>query len=254
MRQCVGTELLAALVYNSGYIIRDTQTAKLIVIDGGANVGKATQADMLMHRLVSDGYLVGKIDFPRYSQNTVGHFIRECIDGDSDKFANLDPKLVSMAYAVDRFESKKQIEEWMAEGRIIVFDRYVSSNMLHQGAKVADGDDREDFFRWVEHLEHDIFGMPRPDMTVYLDIPPEDSQKLLEYIEDIGVTVVDPQEKNRLHQAKVSKCASYLANTQNEWVTVQCLADGKLRPREDIHDDVYSAVRRILPPLPAVTE
>ena len=129
------TARLAVPVYND-----DTMnTAKLIVIDGGANVGKATQADMLMNRLSNEGYLVGKMDFPRYSQNTIGHFIRECVDGETDVFANLDPKLVAMAYAVDRFESKKQIEEWMAEGRVIVFDRYVSSNMLHQGAKVQDG-------------------------------------------------------------------------------------------------------------------
>lgn len=227
------------------------QTTKLIVVDGGANVGKATQADMLVHRLGNDGYLVGKLDFPRYSQNTMGHFIRECIDGDSNQFTDMDPKIVATIYAVDRFESKKQIEEWMAEGRIIVFDRYVSANMLHQGAKVHDGDAREDFFRWVEHLEHDIFGMPRPDMTVYLEIPPESSDKLLEYIEDvedIGVTVVDPEEKSKLHQAKVSKSASYLANTQNQWISVPCMVGEKLRPRADIHEDVYAAVIKILPP------
>ena len=218
-------------------------TAKLIVIDGGANVGKATQADMLMNRLITEGYSVGKLDFPRYSQNTIGHFIRECLDGEENKFTALDPRIVAMVYAIDRFESKGLIEEWMKEGRIIIFDRYVSSNMMHQGAKVHDGDAREEFFSWVEHLEYDILGLPRPDMTVYLDIPPEDSQKLLEYIEDMGVTVVGPQEKDRLHQAKVSKCASYLANTQNQWVTVPCVTDGVLRLREDIHEDVYSAVK-----------
>ena len=223
-------------------------SGKLIVIDGGANVGKATQADMLMNRLINEGFLVGKIDFPRYSQNAIGHFIRECLDGAEDKFAAIDPKIAAIVYAADRFESKKQIEEWMAEGRIIIFDRYVSSNMLHQGAKVQDGDARDEFFSWVEHLEHDIFGLPRPDMTVYLDIPPEDSQKLLEYIEDIGVTIVNPEEKDKAHQAKVSKCASYLAGTQNQWVTVQCVINGNLRPREDIHEEVYAVVRAQLGP------
>ena len=218
-------------------------TAKLIVIDGGANVGKATQADMLMNRLISEGYNVGKIDFPRYSQNSIGHFIRECLDGKENKFETLDPRIVAMVYAIDRFESKVLIEEWIQEGRIIIFDRYVSSNMMHQGAKVHDADAREEFFSWVEHLEYDILGLPRPDMTVYLDIPPEDSEKLLEYIEDMGVTVVDPEEKGRLHQAKVSKCASYLANTQNQWVTVPCVTDGALRLREDIHEEVYAAVK-----------
>jgi thymidylate kinase len=71
----------------------------------------------------------------------------------------------------------------------------VSSNKLHQGAKIADGDAREEFFQWVEHLEHDIFGLPRPDMTIYLDIPPEDSQKLLEYIEDVGATDSESRRK-----------------------------------------------------------
>jgi dTMP kinase len=238
----VATAGLAVPGYNNDIM----QTAKLIVIDGGANVGKATQADMLMHRLTNEGFLVGKMDFPRYNQNTVGHFIQECLDSEK-KFTDLDPRIVAMVYAVDRFESKKQIEEWIAEGRIIVFDRYVSSNMLHQGAKIGEGDAREEFFQWVEHLEHDIFGLPRPHMTVYLDIPPEDSQKLLEYIEDIGVTVVNPEEKDSLHQARVSKCASYLSHTQNQWVTVPCVIDGQLRPREDIHEDVYTAVRKILP-------
>lgn len=217
--------------------------AKLIVIDGGANVGKATQADMLMNRLMSEGHLVGKIDFPRYNQNSIGHFIRECLDSEADTFATLDPRIVAMVYAIDRFESKKQIDEWVAESRIIIFDRYVSSNMMHQGAKVQDADAREEFFSWVEHLEYDILGLPRPDMTIYLDIPAEDSEKLLEYIEDIGVAVVGSQEKDRLHQAKVSKCASYLAHTQNQWVTVSCMNEGTLRLREDIHEDVYAAVK-----------
>jgi dTMP kinase len=228
-------------------------TAKLIVIDGGANVGKATQADMLMNRLSSEGYRVGKIDFPRYSQNTIGHFIRECLDGAEDTFATMDPRIVAMVYAIDRFESKKQIEEWMEEGRIIIFDRYVSSNMMHQGAKVQEADAREEFFSWVEHLEYDILGLPRPDMTIYLDIPPEDNQKLLEYIEDMGVTVVDPEEKGKLHQAKVSKCASYLANTHNQWITVPCVTDGALRLREDIHEEVYAAVKSQLPAVTATT-
>ena len=222
-------------------------SAKLIVIDGGANVGKATQADMLMNRLINEGFLVGKIDFPRYNQNSVGHLIRHCLDDTAQPFTIMDPKIVAMVYAVDRFESKKQIEEWVSEGRVIIFDRYVSSNMLHQGAKLESGDARDEFFNWVEHLEHEIFGLPRPDMTIYLDIPPEDSQKLLEYIEDAGVTIVNPEEKDRLHQAKVSKCASYLSQTQNQWITLQCVKEGKLRPREDIHEEVYAAVHKILP-------
>ena len=98
-------------------------TTKIIVIDGGENVGKATQADMLMNRLMNDGWLVGKMDFPRYSQNTLGNFIQECLDDTNNVLKNLNPKIVATLYAADRFEAKKQIDEWVAEGRVIVFDR-----------------------------------------------------------------------------------------------------------------------------------
>ncbi len=221
-------------------------TAKIIVIDGGANVGKATQADMLMYRLMNEGYQVGKMDFPRYHQNTIGHLINECLEGKCGPFKELDPRIVATLYAADRLESKKQIEEWIAEGRVIVFDRYVSANMLHQGAKIADADAREEFFRWVEHVEFEVFGMPRPDLTIYLDIPPDESQKLLEYLEDFGGTVADPEEQDKLHQVKVSKCAQYLAATHDKWHTVQCLDANGLRKREDIHEEVYSIIKPVI--------
>lgn len=245
MRLNEGTGLLVVPVYN----IRHMNTAKIIVIDGGVNVGKATQADMLVNRLMNEGWLVGKMDFPRYNQNTVGRFIQEL--DDQNALVALNPKVLATLFAADRFEAKEQIVEWVQEGRVIVFDRYVSANMLHQGAKISDADAREEFFKWVEHLEHDIFGLPRPDLTIYLDIPPEESQKLLEYIEDFGVSVVDPEGQDKLHQAKVSKCAKYLALTHDKWETVQCLTEGNLRPREDIHAEVYAIASRHLGEAPA---
>jgi dTMP kinase len=216
--------------------------AKIIVVDGGANIGKATQADMLMHRLMNDGYQVGKMDFPRYSQNTIGHFINEFIDSNSPSLATLPPKCFAIMFAADRFESKKQIEEWMEEGRVIIFDRYVSATMLHQGSKIADIDQREEFLRWVEHVEYEVFGMPRPDLTVYLDVPPNESDKLLGYVEELGVKVTNEDGKAKVDQARVSDCAKYLAAMNQNWVTVPCLVEGELRNRDDIHDEVYRAV------------
>ena len=216
--------------------------ATLIVIDGGANVGKATQSDMLMNRLLHDGYSVGKIDFPRYHQNTIGRLISDCIEGNGCDIRDLEPHVSANLFATDRFESKGQIEEWMAEGRIIIFDRYVTSNMLHQGAKIDDPDQREEFFRWVEHLEHEIFGMPRADLTVYLEVPPDESARLLEYVEQFGVKATGAEDHGKIHQAKVSECARYLANFHSHWTTVHCFDDNGLRPREDIHEEVYKIV------------
>lgn len=222
-------------------------SGKIIVIDGGANIGKATQADMLVNRLMNEGILVGKMDFPRYHQNTMGRLVDECIRGERDDIGKMDPRIVSTLFAADRLESKPEFEQWLAEGRTVIFDRYVTSNMLHQGARIQDADARGEFFKWVEHVEHEVFKIPRPDMTVYLDIPPDDSQKLLEYVEELGATVVDPDGQKKLHQAKVAESARYVASLYQPWVTVMCVnAEGQLRPREDIHEEIYKKIRDIL--------
>ena len=222
-------------------------SGKIIVIDGGVNIGKATQADMLMHRLMNDGVSVGKMDFPRYHQNTMGRLLAECVKGERGDIATMDPHVAASLFAADRHESLPEIDRWLAEDRVVIFDRYVTSNMLHQGARIHEADARGEFFKWVEHVEHEVFKMPRPDMTVYLDIPPDDSLKLLEYVEEIGGEVVAPDEKKRLHQARVSESARFVASMYQPWVTVTCLNDdGQLRPREEIHAEVYEKVRAIL--------
>ena len=218
-------------------------TAPLIVIDGGDNVGKATQADLLSRRLEEAGHRVATIDFPQYHQNTFGRLIDECLQGKHGDFMALDPRIAATLYAADRYESKAQLESWRVEGKIVVLDRYVSANMLHQGAKIEDPDEREQFLSWLEHVEYEIFGMPRPDLTIYLDVPPDESEKLLEYLVGTGVKVVDVAEQDRMHQAKVAACAQYLSSARDRWVTVQCLGQEGLRTREDIHEEVFTLVQ-----------
>lgn len=222
-------------------------SGKIIVIDGGANIGKATQADMLMHRLMEEGRAVGKLDFPRYHQNTMGRLISDCQQDTEHTFATMNPKVAALLFAADRFESKQQLAEWLAEGRTIVLDRYVPSNMLHLGARFVDVDERGEFFNWVAHVEHEIFGLPRPDLTVYLDVPADDTHKLLEYVEEIGGSVTDPVDHEGVHQAKVADCARHLSTTYTPWVNVTCVTDsGALRTREDLHEEVYQAVKQHL--------
>lgn len=216
----------------------------LIAIDGGDNVGKATQADLLMRRLVEEGIAVGKLDFPRYSQNTFGHLLQDCLHGQCGDFMKLDPKISATLFAADRFESKTELEKWLDEGRVVILDRYVSANMLHQGAKIDDPDEREEFLKWLDHVEYEIFNMPRPDLTIYLEVPPEESQKLLEYVTMIGAQKPDVAEADREHQQKVAECANYLRQSRDKWITVQCLnEDGHLRTREDIHEELYKIVK-----------
>jgi dTMP kinase len=219
-----------------------SSTPNLIVIDGGDNVGKATQAKLLVERLKKEGQSVATIDFPQYQQNTFGQLLDEYLHGQHGNFLELDPRLASILYAADRFESKDQLTRWREDEYVVVMDRYVSANMLHQGAKLDDPKEREQFLSWLEHIEYEIFGVPRPDLTIYLDVPPEESVKLLERLVAEGKTTADLAEKDRAHQAKVIACAEYLTKTRPDWVAIQCVGEAGLRTPEDIHEEIYTLI------------
>lgn len=219
--------------------------AQIIVIDGADSVGKATQVHLLKERLEADGIAVEKVDFPRYEKNAFGGLLRECLDGKRGDFMALDPKIAATLYAADRFESKQELEQWLAEGKVILFDRYVSANMMHQGAKIDDPAERAAFLKWLEHIEHDIFAIPRPDLTIHLSVPPEKSEKLLAYMVRIGKKTADVAESDREHQRKVAACAGEIAAAQ-QWVPVECMDGDVLRTREDIHEEVYALVSKYI--------
>lgn len=220
--------------------------AQIIVIDGADSVGKATQVNLLKERLEADGVAVETVDFPRYEQNAFGGLLRECLDGKRGDFMSLDPKIAATLYAADRFESRKELEQWLSEGKVVLFDRYVSANMMHQGAKIEDEAERAEFFKWLEHIEHDIFGIPRPDVIIHLNVPPEKSQKLLEYMVRIGQKTADVAEADREHQHKVALCAQQIAQDCEGWLSVECMDGDELRSREDIHEEVYGIVSKYL--------
>src|SRR5450830_1055681 len=117
---------------------------KLIVIDGTDGSGKATQARLLIKHLKHDGHKVKIIDFPKYSSNFFGKFIGHCLSEQYYNFVKVHPKIASVLYAADRFESSKKIEKWLKEGNIVIADRYASANQIHQGGKIANTKKRED--------------------------------------------------------------------------------------------------------------
>ena len=217
-------------------------TGKLIVIDGGDGAGKQTQTEMLVHRLVQAGKQTGTLDFPRYKHTVFGELLRECLDGKRGDFLNIDPRIASALYACDRFEAKPQIEEWLVEGRIVILDRYVSSNMLHQGSKISDEKELADFLEWLDKMEHGVFGLPRPDLIIYFNVDPEERIKLLQHAADKKENVLDIAETNLDHQKMTDETAKYVIQKLNNCKTIECMADGAMRTREDIHQEVYSVV------------
>lgn len=217
---------------------------KFRVIEGSDGAGKKTQTELLVARLRSEGRRVETIDFPRYQDNHFGQLLRECLDGKRGDFFALDPKITSLIYAADRFESSKQIANWLEEGADVVADRYVSANMLHQGSKISDEAEREDFLNWLDKTEHGVFGIPKPDVIIYLDAPYAVRKKLME--SDQTRTSLDTVEVNEVYQTAHEAAAEHLNRLMATWHHILCVEGDQMRSREDIHEDVYQTMKRVL--------
>ena len=222
---------------------------KLIVIDGTDGSGKATQVAKLKERLAHEGVAVESLDFPQYYDNFFGKFIGECLAGKHGDWAKLDPKIASVIYAADRFESSQKIKQWLDEGKIVILDRYVSSNQIHQGGKISDEKERREFMEWLDTMEHNIFGIPRPDLIIYLNVPLAITQKLLankktraskKYLNGEH----DQHEDNLEHLEAAKQSGLQMIAENNHWQNIECTVDGELLSIDDIHAKVYEVVRK----------
>ncbi len=227
---------------------------KLIVIDGIDGVGKATQTELLVQRLKKEGCRVKRIDFPRYYDNFFGEFIGECLRGDYGNFLDVPPRIASVLYAADRWESSKQIQRWLSQGFVVVSDRYVSSNQIHQGGKITDPKERTAFLEWLDRMEHDVFEIPRPDVIIYLNLPTKLSQELLakatsdkeslkkRYLKgrkDLAETNIEHLEESKENALKIVK-------KNNTWKKINCARGEKVMPPEVIHEKVYKEACKII--------
>jgi len=217
---------------------------KLIVIDGADGAGKATQTKLLVEKLRADERQVETLDFPQYAQNNFGKLLRESLDGKRGNFLTLDPKIASTIFAADRFESKPQLERWLAEGKIVVLDRYVSSNMLHQASKITDQDERKEFLNWLDTIEHGVFKVPRPDVILYLDIPYEVRKNLMD--SDGNRIELDQVERDEEYNRAAETQATELLAHLNNWQCIVCTKDNLLRSKESIHTNIYQIVSKSL--------
>lgn len=225
---------------------------KLIVIDGSDGTGKATQTKYLAERLRKEKIPFETLDFPQYETNFFGQLIGECLSGLHGDFVGLDPKIASVLYAADRFESKQKIEKWLAQGKVVVLDRYVSANQMHQGGKIRDPKERKKFLQWLDRMEHEIFGLPRPDLIVYLALPMEISLKLLQEKQLVAKKKYltkgtrDQHEGNVKHLLDAQQSALKLIQGSNKWKKIICSDKKGILTREAIHEKIWAIVRPLV--------
>lgn len=224
---------------------------KLIVIDGTDGSGKATQVGLLIKHFKKESRKVKIVDFPDYYSNFFGKFIGHCLSEQYYNFVKVHPKIASVLYAADRFESKDKIKKWLKEGNIVIANRYASANQIHQGGKIANTKKRESFLKWLAEMEYEIFKIPKPDTVVYLDVPIPIVLKLIrernkKSSRNYLGKKKDVHEKDVKFLENSRKSALWLAKTQKGWIKIECVKNGVLNTRENIHKEIYEKIKKVL--------
>jgi len=220
---------------------------KLIVIEGTDGSGKGTQSKQLLHRFEEKGVLTAYVDFPRYGEKSAG-MVENYLNGKYGSAGEVDPKVASMFYALDRYDASFDIRKALGEGRIIVSNRYVSANMGHQAGKIKDPIKRKDFLEWLEELEYNFFKIPKPNLTILLFVPYVVAQKLVEnkgHREYIGEKKKDIHEDDKQHLLDAEQAYLEVAKSKG-WAIIDCTKGDKILSIDEIHEKVWSVVNNFL--------
>jgi dTMP kinase len=226
---------------------------KIIVLDGIDGSGKKTQAELLYNFLKSKDYNVHKFSFPAYDSGS-SSLVRMYLNGDFGEDAEkLNPYVCSSFFAVDRFV--QYVINWekiySQRDAILIFDRYISANAIHQGAKIKSTKEREQFYRWLYEYEVGFLKLPKEDITILLDVPVQVSKQLLIKRNKEEGSKNDIHEKNLkyLDDSYKSMVCAYVVyrNAGYNWHRVKCVDDfGNLRNEKDILKDIIKLIKPIL--------
>ena len=210
---------------------------KLIVIEGTDGSGKSTQFRLLTQHLEQEGRKFQKLVFPQYAEPSSA-LIRMYLGGEfGSSPSDVNAYAASAFYAVDRYASYKKVwGEWYENGGLIVSDRYTTSNAVHQASKEP-VDKQGDFLKWLYDFEYDKLGLPRPDLTLYLDVPTDFTEQMMRRREQDTNTHADIHEQDLQYLATCRRTGKAAAEFYG-WTVIQCVRDGKMRSIEDIHEEI----------------
>ncbi len=218
--------------------------ATLIAIEGIDGAGKGTQAGRLVTSLREMGLRVDTLQFPRYGATTFGTAIGDFLNGRFGSLNEVHPQLAAVLYAGDRFESRTLLLKMMEDNDVVVLDRFVGSNLAHQSAKL-DGHERTALVEWIEKVEFDVFQLPRPALTVLIDMSSQMSRELVsrKAARDYTEQEADLQESDLPYLERVRRCYLALAHSRLDWRTIHGLSDdGSLRTIDDVGTEIQTVV------------
>jgi dTMP kinase len=217
---------------------------KFIVLEGIDGSGKRTQLDMLARAFQSQGIASTQIAFPNY-EGFFGKLVAQFLNGDFGPLEAVDPHFSALLYAGDRLESKPVIESALAAGKAVLADRYIGSNLAHQGSRVPSAK-REAFITWLKRLEYEIYALPQEDLAIYLRLPVAEAHR-----REYTTLRRDIQEADIAHLEAAAQVYDDLSRQPN-WARIECwdASTRALRSLESIHQEILATVEaRALPAL-----
>ena len=219
-----------------------------LVIEGIDGAGKETQTRLLKEYLKSLGKKVVTQSFPNYVSDGCKP-VQMYLDGKLSKTANeVNAYQSSVLFAVDRFCTMTQLSKTIDNDSVVVFDRYVSSNMLHQGGKIHNDAELEKFLKWLEEFEFEVMKIPKPDKIFFLSVPPEISMKLIAERKNLkSMTEKDIQESDENHLKNAFETGTKISKMFG-WEVIDCVDHEKnyIRSKEDISKEIQSKVNALL--------
>jgi dTMP kinase len=220
---------------------------KLIAIEGIDGSGKRTQLDLLEKALTARGLHVYSTGFPQYD-SWFGKMVGQFLNGDFGNLETVDPHFTALLYAGDRFEAKPRLTSALDQGQIVLADRYIGSNLAHQTARVPAAK-RQEFQSWIEHLEYEVYGLPRETLVLYLRLPASAAQALIAKKSARTYTAAkqDLLEASLRHLEEAAAMYDALARRPT-WATIECFDANRdaMRTPEQVATDGLAAVEPVL--------
>lgn len=222
-----------------------TKKGKLIVIEGTDGTGKTTQLKLLIDYIKRNKINYQTFDFPQYEKTFFGRFVGRFLNGEFGHFSRINPYLAMFPFAGDRWQVKDKLWEAINKGKLVLCNRYSPSD-IYQAVKVKPKDQHK-FLDWVNKLEHEVFGIPRPDLVIILYIPVQFAQKLIAkkkkrpYLKGKDK---DQYEEDIEYLKKVEKMYLMMIKKYKNWIKVDCLEKGKIISPAEIHQKILSVIKK----------
>ena len=222
-----------------------------IVLEGLDGAGKSTQIKKLRELFAERGIESEYVHFPRFDAPIYGELIARFLRGELGGVDQVDPYIVALLYAGDRADMAPQIRKWQEEGKVVIIDRYVYSNIGYQCAKIADKEARLRLNDWILNLEYEVNKIPRPDVSLFLDVPFAFTEKrLTEQREGEDRSYLngaaDIHEQSLSVQERVREVYLNASESDDNLVVVDCSnEDGAMA----LPDEIFSRIEKQIAPL-----